>query len=142
MYAIYGIFCRRLDAQCRFVSIVSYGVSMLLLARFGIEVSVATVGVVTLSACSIMCRRASRGSSTIHIWNVLSASVFSVVSCGSTRLICAKDGILCRRRKAYRPSSRLGFVCAIVVYHPEGHISFNFIEKIIPKPKIFTDTRT
>jgi hypothetical protein len=75
MYALYGIFCRRLDARCRVLSIVSYGVSMLL-AWFGIEVGVATVSVATLSVGSIMCRRASRGSSTVRIWNILSASVF------------------------------------------------------------------
>jgi hypothetical protein len=32
IYAIYGIFCLSLDVRCRSVSIVSYGVSMLLLA--------------------------------------------------------------------------------------------------------------
>jgi hypothetical protein len=32
MYAICGIFCQRLDGRCRFVSIESYGVSLLLLA--------------------------------------------------------------------------------------------------------------
>jgi hypothetical protein len=75
MYAIYGIFCRRLDARSRFVSIVSYGVSMLLLAWSVFEVGVAAIGVATLNAGSIMsCRRASRGSSTICIWNLLSAS--------------------------------------------------------------------
>jgi hypothetical protein len=75
MYATNGMFCRRLDARCPFVSIVSHGVSMLLLAWFGIEVGVATVVVATLSVSSSMsCRWASRGSSTIHIWNHLSAS--------------------------------------------------------------------
>jgi hypothetical protein len=29
-----------------------------------------------------------------------------------------------------------------VVCHPDGHISLNIIEKINPKPKIFTETRT
>jgi hypothetical protein len=28
------------------------------------------------------------------------------------------------------------------VYHPEGHVSLNIIERIIPKPKLFTETRT
>jgi hypothetical protein len=74
MYAIYWIICRCLDARCRFVTIVSYVVSMLLLAWFGIEVGIATVHVATLSVGSIMsCRRASRGLS-IYIWNLLSTS--------------------------------------------------------------------
>jgi hypothetical protein len=29
-----------------------------------------------------------------------------------------------------------------VVCHPEGHVSLNIIEKIIPKPKFFTEIRT
>jgi hypothetical protein len=28
------------------------------------------------------------------------------------------------------------------VCHPEGHVSFNFIDKFIPKPKLFTKART
>jgi hypothetical protein len=100
---------------------VSCGVSMLLLAWFGIEVGFATVGVATLSVGSIMsCHRASRGSSTIHtlIFRQRRDSrrlffIPSVVACGISRLICAKDGILCRRCNAYRRGSLRGFVCVM-----------------------------
>jgi hypothetical protein len=47
--------------------------------------------------------------------------------------------ILCWRRNAYRRGSRR---MRHVVCHPEGHASLNIIEKIIPKPKIFTETWT
>lgn len=56
------IFCRRLDALCWFVCILSCGVSMLLLAGFGIEIGVATRSV----GSTMSCLRASRGSSAIH----------------------------------------------------------------------------
>jgi hypothetical protein len=63
MYATYGIFCWRLDARFGFVSIVSHGVLMLLLASFGIDVGVATVGVATLGVgLSTSCPVAFLGS--------------------------------------------------------------------------------
>jgi hypothetical protein len=145
MYAICGIFCRRLDARCRFVGIVSYGVSMLLLAWFGFEVGVSTVGVATLSVGSIMsCRRASQGSSTVHIWNFCRRRdsrrrhtrrrFVSVVSCGIPRLICAKYGILCRRLNAYRRGSSWVRMCHVVC-QPEGQVSFNNTENLSQNPK-------
>jgi hypothetical protein len=74
MFAIFGILCRRLNAWCRFVIIVSYGVSTVLMVWFGIEIGIPTVGVAKLSVRSIMsCCRTSQGSSTIHIWKLFSA---------------------------------------------------------------------
>jgi hypothetical protein len=55
-------------------------------------------------------------------------------------------------RSAQKMASCVGVATAIVgalvvvrlchVFHPESHVSLNIIEEIIPKPKIFTDTRT
>jgi hypothetical protein len=65
-----------------FVRVSTLGVSLWVSCRmasrywFGVKFGVATVGVATLSVSSIMsCLRASRGSSTIHVWNLLSASL-------------------------------------------------------------------
>jgi hypothetical protein len=151
MFAIYGIFYRRLDARCRFVSIVSYGVSMLLLAWFGIEVGVATVGVATLSA-SVRCRVVGNPEAyLLYIYGIFRRRrvnrrhhtqhrFVSVVSCGIHILICAKDGILCGRRNAYRRGSRRGFVCVMSYVIPR--ITYFLIRKNIPKPKILTKTQT
>jgi hypothetical protein len=107
------------------------------------------------------CPMASRGSSDIYIYGIFCRRrvsrrrharrrharrrharrlFLSVVSYGIPRLISSKDGILCRRCNAYRRGFLRGFVCVMCL--PEGHVSLNIIEKIIPKSKIFTETRT
>jgi hypothetical protein len=80
MYAVCEMFCRRLDALCRFVCIVSHGVSMFLLASFGTEGGVATVGVATLSVGSIMSCRASRGSSCTYIKSFIGLAKIGVAT--------------------------------------------------------------
>jgi hypothetical protein len=151
MHAIYGILCRRLDARRQFVGVKSYGVSMLLLAWFGIEVGVATVGVATLSVGSIMsCRRASRCSFS-YIYGIFCRRresrrcyarrrFVSVVSCGIPGLICAKDVILCRCRNTYRRGSRRGLYLSCRMPSRGSRIVEYY--KVIPKPKIFTKTWT
>jgi hypothetical protein len=149
VYAICGIFGRRHDARCRFASIVSYSVSMLLLTWFGIEVGVATVGVATLSVDSTKCRRVSRGSSTINIWDIVGVATVGVATLGvglSASCLVALLG-----SSAQKMASCVGVAMPIVgvlvvgschvICHPERHVSL-IMEKIIPKPKIFTETRT
>jgi hypothetical protein len=78
-------------------------------------VGVATVGVATLSA----------GLSASCLVVFLGSSAQKMASCvGVATLIVGAVVVM-------------SYVC-----HPEGHVSLNIIEKIIPKPKIFTETRT
>jgi hypothetical protein len=106
-----------LPASCAFIKLMYAFVESF--------VGVSTLGFGLWVSCRIVwCRRASRGSSAIHIYGIFCRRrddrrrharrrFVSVASCGIPMLICAKDGILCRRRNAYRQGSRLRFVCTM-----------------------------
>jgi hypothetical protein len=145
------ILSRPVDAPCRFVSILSCGVPMLLLVWFGIVLVVVTVGVATHSVSSIIsCRSAFLGSSTMRMCNLCRhpdirlrharRRFVSVVSCCILKSICAEGDILCRRRNTV-------FV-AVFVYSrvscmsSRGSHIVEYYRKITSKTKIFTDNRT
>jgi hypothetical protein len=144
--------CHLLSACRRSVLICVYRVVWRLdasLGLIGIEVGL-VVGVATLNVGSI-CRVLGHPKAHLYIYQMFCRRhesrrrharrrFVSVVYCGIPMLICAKDGILCRGRNANHLGSRRGFVCVRVcschVCLPEGHVSLNIIEKIIPSPRL------
>jgi hypothetical protein len=121
-----GVFCgrrddRRCDARCRFVSIVSHGVPTLVSDKFGM----------------LIWRRYDRRRDDCS-WFA------SIVSYDIPSLIYAMyifrrwPLMLASRRLSSRFSS---WVCKWHECHPEGHAFLIITEKVIPKPRIFTETR-